>query len=618
MPIYDSSFLTKRMANKTIARDFINRINRQNITSYGPLQGNYDNSILNNVAEGRQQNITKCQVGYQTDNGGGCPCTLSTMPSSSLNILPSNAGQSDWILHLFRYADGTDFTGAAGVGDIVVDSSNNIYVVGFYSTPPGTTQNLRIQNVSAPSQTSSAYTLPFTSTALAQRTFGFIIKYDTNGLVLLATYIGTDISVSIGSISVDSSNDIYINGNYNSTSIVTLKDALGTGQTNSLITLPIVTGSNNNVYTIKYSSSLVAQWGTNFTSGTTALSDIVEVGPDGGIYITGYYQSAAAVTIQSPTFIQSSTSVSAYLIKYSSAGNVVWATIVKGNNNSAYASDIAFYGNYLYLSGPYFANVGNNVTAYDKSGNSQIASAYTLPSSGGIQFAYLIKYTLDGIAQWATNIIDVKYNNSISTICDTSGNIYVLGIYQSATSGVVVAQNGVGLTVTLPATSGANNPNYFIIKYDSNGKVVWGNIINTNDTLFSISGEITIDSSDNIYITGQYKQNSTSLILTDVLGTGQTNSLVTLPATTGSLFIIKYNSSGTTQWATFLSSPAGPNDGITIMIDSSNNLVVGGIVYTDSTNIYAENVNGTSQIQASYYINPNINQVQDGFLVKYS
>ena len=407
MPIYDSSFLTKRMGNKTIARDFINRINRQNITSYGPLQGNYDNSIMNSVAEGRQQNITKCQIGYQTDNGGGCPCPLSIniTPGSVLPTPLGSIGLSNWINQLFRYVDDSDFDGTAAINDITTDLSNNIYVIGYYQTPPGMTTNVYVQNVYGLSQISSSYTLPFTSTALSPRTFGFIIKYNTNGEVQKATYFGTDISSSIASISIDTSGDIYITGNYNSTAIVTLKDASGNGQVNSpSITLPVapaVPTLTYNIFTIKYSSSLVAQWATSFTSTATSVAYTIEVGPDSGVYITGYYSSSSNIIIQppSPIFIQSTTSSSSYLIKYNTSGIIQWATIVKGNN-SVYGHDISFYGNYVYLSGPY----NGTPKPYDVSGSSQIASvSLTLPTSTAPPtepdlYAYLIQYNSSGAA----------------------------------------------------------------------------------------------------------------------------------------------------------------------------------------------------------------------------
>ena len=201
----------------------------------------------------------------------------------------------------------------------------------------------------------------------------------------------------------------------------------------------------------------------------------------------------------------------------------------------------------------------------------------------------------------------------------------MLGIYQSATSGVVISQvSGTGQTPSLVSLYqlhlGALSPNYYIVKYDSTGKVVWGTVINTDATSNSISGEITIDSSNNIYITGRYKQNTNPLTLTDALliSPFQTQSLVTLPATLGCAFIIKYNSNGQTQWATFLNSISGLDDGTTLMIDSSNNLIVGGIVFTDLVSVYAQDVSGTSQVPAQYYINDNINQAQSGFLIKYS
>jgi hypothetical protein len=61
---YDSSFLTQRLGNKFIAKSFLSRIQPPlpnapfaNTTSYGLLDGDYDNSIMNSVRLGQPAEI---------------------------------------------------------------------------------------------------------------------------------------------------------------------------------------------------------------------------------------------------------------------------------------------------------------------------------------------------------------------------------------------------------------------------------------------------------------------------------------------------------------------------------------------------------------------------------
>ena len=81
--IYDSSHLTHRRQEKAIAGSFISRLLPPSQTSYGPLPGIYDGSIMNAVKTGSVTQYTR----YPTCIGisPGCPCpelnaSLSTYP----------------------------------------------------------------------------------------------------------------------------------------------------------------------------------------------------------------------------------------------------------------------------------------------------------------------------------------------------------------------------------------------------------------------------------------------------------------------------------------------------------------------------------------------------------
>ncbi len=77
--IYDASQLTKRKAEKAIAGSFVTRISSpNNQTSYAPLPGIYDGSIINAVNSGHMTEYTR----YPTCIGisPGCPCPSPYMP----------------------------------------------------------------------------------------------------------------------------------------------------------------------------------------------------------------------------------------------------------------------------------------------------------------------------------------------------------------------------------------------------------------------------------------------------------------------------------------------------------------------------------------------------------
>ena len=100
--IYDSSQLTKRRAEKAIAGSFVTRNGPpNNQTSYGPLPGIFDASILNAVKTGQMTEFTRYPVCYGISPGCPCPSLNGALISGS--NLPS-------------YVSGITFT----IGSIVV------------------------------------------------------------------------------------------------------------------------------------------------------------------------------------------------------------------------------------------------------------------------------------------------------------------------------------------------------------------------------------------------------------------------------------------------------------------------------------------------------------------
>lgn len=90
--IYDSSQLTKRKAEKAIAGSFLTRIGPpNNQTSYGPLPGIYDGSIMNAVKSGHMTEYTRYPVCVGISPG--CPCPELNASIVHTPIVPSIPGQ---------------------------------------------------------------------------------------------------------------------------------------------------------------------------------------------------------------------------------------------------------------------------------------------------------------------------------------------------------------------------------------------------------------------------------------------------------------------------------------------------------------------------------------------
>jgi hypothetical protein len=96
--------------------------------------------------------------------------------------------------------------------------------------------------------------------------------------------------------------------------------------------------------------------------------------------------------------------------------------------------------------------------------------------------------------QWAISIGNLEWDVSNSMTVDSSGYVYVIGGFQDT----VDFDNGIGVANLIAI----GYSDIFFAKYDNNGNYIWAKQIGSTDYN---SGEcITIDNSNNVFITGYY------------------------------------------------------------------------------------------------------------------
>jgi hypothetical protein len=192
---------------------------------------------------------------------------------------------------------------------------------------------------------------------------------------------------------------------------------------------------------------------------------------------------------------------------------------------------------------------------------------------------------------------------------DVSKNTYVIAPY-SATERVYL-QDASG---TSQIESGVSLPpsgfSAYLAKYDVNGAVQWATTIGiatptTELTVGSYTPRgLAIDSANNIYTLGTIVRGST-YTLYDASGTGQVASAVTLPVLASDpvgganfMALIKYNSNGQVQWATYV-APNNSATGYSVTTDASNNVIIAGL-FNISVSYTIPQVSGTGQADSSY------------------
>ena len=165
-------------------------------------------------------------------------------------------------------------------------------------------------------------------------------------------------------------------------------------------------------------------------------------------------------------------------------------------------------------------------------------------TNSGEDDIFLVKYNSSGVKQGTQQLGTSSYDYGRGVTVDSSNNIYVSGFTAGGLDG----------------NTNSGSYDTFLVKYNSSGTKQWTQQLGTSSR--DIVTRVTVDSSDNIYLTG-YTAGGLD---------GNTNS------GDNDTFLVKYNSSGVKQWTQQLGS-ASDEVGYGVTVDSSDNIYVTGFTY---------------------------------------
>lgn len=150
--------------------------------------------------------------------------------------------------------------------------------------------------------------------------------------------------------------------------------------------------------------------------------------------------------------------------------------------------------------------------------------ATTFTNAGAIDM-FVVKYDPNGNVVWAKTAGGASFDNGLNITADSSGNVYV-----------AVSSYNSSLTIGNTTLALQGLFDIVIIKYDPNGNVLWAT--SAGGTGDDIAQSISVDASQNLYITGYFR--SSSIIFgSDTLSNSGSNDF----------YIAKYSSNGSVQWA---------------------------------------------------------------------
>ena len=211
---------------------------------------------------------------------------------------------------------------------------------------------------------------------------------------------------------------------------------------------------------------------------------------------------------------------------------------------------------------------------------------YYQSTYAGNREAFILKYNLTGIRQWATYYGGSDYDGGSSINADSNNNIFVSG----STYSVDFPIQDPGGGVFFQGTYGGGYGDVFILKFNVNGIRLWATYYGGDSSDYG--GSITINANNNIYITGSTQstnfpiQNSGSGAYYQGTYGGNIDA-----------FILMFNSSGVRQWATYYGGNDLDQSG-SITIDDNSNVYVTGDTW--STNFPIQNPGGGTFFQGTF------------------
>ena len=367
----------------------------------------------------------------------------------------------------------------------------------------------------------------------------------------------------------DSCNNVYVTGQYASQNRVELGNGYSLPPTVNIQTSAGFGETYLPSFIIKYNSQGIASWATAInTNGKTDNVEINSIVIDSldNVLVTGWYYSTSKISLGNGFWLPISSgnenvNANTFIIKYNTFGNVIWAKTIRSGekiNNNIFGSSITIDScNNVLVTGNY-----NSTEPID------LGNGVRLPASvsSSIYYTYIIKYNPSGNAIWVKTI-KAKNSNGFGITIDSCNNVLVTGNYNS------IEPIDLGNGVQLPASASASASYAFTIKYNTSGNAIWAKTIRADENSYSYGSGITIDSSNNVLVTGYY--GSTEPI---DLGNGvqlPASSSASASTSTSYAYIIKYDPSGNAIWAkTIRADESSYGSGITI--DLCNNVLVTG------------------------------------------
>ena len=336
-------------------------------------------------------------------------------------------------------------------------------------------------------------------------------------------------------VAVDSSGNIYATGYFAG------RTDFGQGELLSAVYPWINPATISDIFLIKYSSTGLPIWTKRIGNISDDQASDIAVDTNSNVYIVGGVGNQ--VEFGDGVYLTAGFYVDAFLAKYNSNGDLVWAKRFPGDRSEGAAAVDVYSSNNVVLTGA-FSTFSSGV--YPVSGCPALQEIHKNANGDG----FLVKYNSVGSCIFAKRFGGFDGDQGMDVVTDSVGNIIVIGIFVAS-----VDFDGNNLTGD-PTTR-----DVFVAKYSPSGQYLWSSRIGGTGEDNGIG--VAVDSSGNIYATGYFSQ-TISVGSQNLISNGGRD-----------IFLIKYNSNGNVLWAKSFGNVSN-DQGSGINVDKNNDVEIIG------------------------------------------
>lgn len=272
-----------------------------------------------------------------------------------------------------------------------VDNENNIYITGLFQDNSITFGSLTLNNSNSPEVET------------------FLVKYDKSGNELWAKKFGGN-RYDVGtSIATDSNGNVFLTGNFSSSTMKIGSDVLTSS------------GNTTNIFLCKFTKNGDPIWARSAEGETTNYGSHVAVDKGGNPYICSSFKSSSLNFGSKQILNPNSGYLKSFLVKYDSNGNYLWGKTPELSTKDEEFKHIFIdeYDN-LYVNGCF-------------SSPKIKLDTIELKNTLGGNDVFTIKLNSSGKTIWAKTFGGTSNENNFSSVVDNKGAVYFTGEFYSPT-----------------------------------------------------------------------------------------------------------------------------------------------------------------------------------------